>query len=137
MPMTIVYSGNQLLEEFSGLSFRQSAFVNDVLKKLATRNIFHDYVKLGRRRNCLVEFDDMGMSYELEIFDFPSDFLDDVEVFDFVSREDFYCHFVIGDLVVGEFHFSECAGAQGGVENVVADSNDSFGHGGLLLKRVF
>lgn len=75
--------------------------------------------------------------YELEIFDFPSDFLDDVEVFDFVSREDFYCHFVIGDLVVGEFHFSECAGAQGGVENVVADSNDSFGHGGLLLKRVF
>ena len=75
--------------------------------------------------------------YELEIFNFPSDFLDDVEVFDFVSREDFYCHFVIGDLVVGEFHFSECAGTQGGVENVVADSNDSFGHGGLLLKRVF
>ncbi len=70
--------------------FLQFAIFHDVVEELATRNIFHDHENVGWCGNYLVQFDDVGMSEQFQILDFPANLANHIQTFDLLSIEDFY-----------------------------------------------
>lgn len=100
--MAVLDCGNNLLEEAARLVFGHLDLFNNVIEELCA-SILHDHDDVGRRCNDLVQFDNVGMSQQLEVLDFPADPTDHVQHGDPAPVDDFHCDRVAGDGMHGNW----------------------------------
>lgn len=70
--MTIFHGTDDLLEESPGVVLGHFSDVNDVIEQFALE-VFDDHDDVSIILDDVVEFDDVGMPEETEIFDFSLD----------------------------------------------------------------
>lgn len=74
--------------------------LNDVVKELSARDVFHDHEDVGGCADDLVQFDDVRVSEKFEILNLTPDLAHNVQVFYLLSVQDLDSHFVACQLVL-------------------------------------
>ena len=93
--MTILYGTYDLLKEPPRFGLFHPSLVDDVFEQLLP-GVFDDHDDIRRRRDDLVQFDDMGVSEDFEVLDLSFDSGGHVHVLDLATVDDLH-----GDLVAG------------------------------------
>ena len=81
--VNVVHTSEQFLQVLTGCAFLQFLVLHDQLKELAAAGELHHQVQIFVRLDDLVDLHDIGMVQLLEDFDFATDALDVLLVFDF------------------------------------------------------
>ena len=122
--VAIFHAGDDLLEEPPGVVLLQLAVLNDVVEEFSAGDVFHHHEDVGGRGDDLIELNDVRMSEQLQVLNFPPDFSHHVQVFDFLPVEDLDGHFVSGHLMEADFDLAERADAQSFAQDVMADLHE-------------
>lgn len=125
--MAVVYAGDDLLKEPASFRFLQLPIVDDVIEQLATADVLHDHKDVGRRRDDLVQLDDVRMAEELQILDFTPDLAHHIETLDLLTIQYLDRHLVLRHLMLTDLDLSERSRAERGTENVVTDLDQRLG----------
>ena len=84
-----------------------------------------------------LQFDDVWMSEESEILDFPPDLSDDIQLFDLRSIDDLDRHGVSRQLMIGFLHFAETSRAQCFIQDIMTNANHAHVRRRIIRSLVF
>ena len=82
--MTVINTTDNLLKESSCVFFSKFAMLNNVVKQLSTRHIFHHHEDVSGCADDLIQLDNVGVPKQLQILNFSSNFTNNVKILDFL-----------------------------------------------------
>lgn len=102
VPVAVLDSAYDLLEEATGLIFGHAASLNNVLEELAASEL-NDHYDIGGRRDDFIELDDVWVTEELQVLDFALHSAAHVHRRNLPSIDDFHGDTVSRQRVCGNY----------------------------------
>lgn len=81
------------------------AVLDDIIKELSTRHIFHDHENVGRGGDHLIQLDDMRMIEELQVLNLAPNLAHHIQALDLLTIQNLHRHFVTRHLM--ETHWNK------------------------------
>jgi hypothetical protein len=106
MPVTVLDSAHDLLEELSGLMLGELAVGDNVVEELLSR-VLQNHDDLAWRRDDSIQLDDVWVPQELQVLDLSLDTASHISRDQLAPRYDFQSHLLLADLMYSQFHLAE------------------------------